>query len=144
MPQTIAACLMLLIASTLLHFEVLGLLNTHLPRLQVPDRFKVLVVITGAFLAHAVEMLLYGATLYALVTWLDAGSLSGSAGASWPSCLYFSAETYTSLGFGDLTPVGPVRLLAGAEALNGLLLVAWSASFTYLSMERFWRPDKAR
>ncbi|MEZ5703555.1 MAG: potassium channel family protein [Burkholderiaceae bacterium] len=98
----------------------------------------------GAFLAHAIEMLMYGATLYALVTWLAAGSLAGSAGASWLSCLYFSAETYTSLGFGDLTPVGPVRLLAGTEALNGLLLVAWSASFTYLSMERFWKPDKAR
>ena len=144
MPQTIAACLLLLISSTLLHFEVLGLLNSRLPGLQVPDRFKVLVVIMGAFLAHAVEMLMYGATLYALVTWLAAGSLAGSAGASWLSCLYFSAETYTSLGFGDLTPVGPVRLLAGTEALNGLLLVAWSASFTYLSMERFWRPDKTR
>jgi hypothetical protein len=144
MPQTIAACLLLLISSTLLHFEVLGLLNSRLPSLQVPDRFKVLVVIMGAFLAHAVEMLMYGATLYALVTWLAAGSLAGSAGASWLSCLYFSAETYTSLGFGDLTPVGPVRLLAGTEALNGLLLVAWSASFTYLSMERFWRPDKSR
>ena len=52
--------------------------------------------------------------------------------------MYFSAETYTSLGFGDLTPNGPVRLLAGVEALNGLLLIGWSASFTYISMERFW------
>ena len=27
---------------------------------------------------------------------------------------------------------------AGVEALNGLLLIGWSASFTYLAMERYW------
>lgn len=140
MPQTIAACLLLLVASTLLHYEALGYLNSRLPGWRIPRRFKVVVVILGAFCAHAIEMALYGGTLYALVTWLGAGQLSGSSGTSWLSCLYFSAETYTSLGFGDLTPIGPVRLLAGTEALNGLLLVAWSASFTYLSMERFWQP----
>jgi len=48
-----------------------------------------------------------------------------------------------ALGFGDLTPVGPVRLLAGVEALNGLLLIGWSASFTYISMERFWQTVEA-
>lgn len=142
MPQTIAACLLLIITSTLLHYEILGHLNQRLPRWPLPDRSKVVAVILGAFVAHAIEMALYGGTLYALITWLGAGQLSGSGSHSWLSCLYFSAETYTSLGFGDLTPVGPVRLLAGVEALNGLLLVAWSASFTYLSMERFWPPGK--
>ena len=37
-----------------------------------------------------------------------------------------------------ILPVGPVRLVAGAEALNGLLLIGWSASYAYLAMERFW------
>ena len=34
--------------------------------------------------------------------------------------------------------VGELRLLAGVEALNGLLLIGWSASYTYIAMERFW------
>jgi hypothetical protein len=38
-----------------------------------------------------------------------------------------------------VTPYGSVRLLAGVEALNGLLLIAWSASFLYLEMERYWK-----
>ena len=42
---------------------------------------------------------------------------------------------------GDLTPSGPMRLLAGVEALNGLLLIGWSASYIYISMERFWSRD---
>jgi hypothetical protein len=27
------------------------------------------------------------------------------------------------------------------EALAGFVLITWSASFTYLEMEKFWRAD---
>jgi len=132
------ACALLLVGTTLLHYEVLRALNTGLPALGIPNRSKLLVVILVTFLAHATEMAMYGGALYLLVTWLGVGNLSGTTGFSLTTYMYFSAETYTSLGFGDLTPTGPVRLLAGIEALNGLLLIGWSASFTYISMERFW------
>lgn len=132
------ACALLVVLTSFLHYEVLRGLHTSLPRLRIPNRSKLLVVILAAFLVHALEMALYGGALYGLVVWAQAGSLSGSAGFSLATCLYFSAETYTSLGFGDLTPVGPLRMLAGVEALNGLLLIGWTASFTYISMERFW------
>ncbi|MGE5242209.1 MAG: ion channel [Bacteroidota bacterium] len=46
--------------------------------------------------------------------------------------------TYTSLGLGDVYPLGDLRLIAGIESLIGLLMIAWSASFTYLMMEKFW------
>ncbi len=35
-----------------------------------------------------------------------------------------------------------MRIVAGIEALTGLLLIAWSASFTYLTMERLWSPPQ--
>lgn len=139
----IIACALLIVSSTVLHYEALRIMNAALPLLGIPNRTKLLVVMGGSFLAHAIEIALYGAALYILVRHLHAGELSGTAGFSLASCLYFSAETYTSLGFGDLTPTGPVRLLAGAEALNGLLLIGWSASFTYISMERFWSVGAA-
>jgi hypothetical protein len=141
MLTVIAICGLLVVLTSVLHYEVLRGLNAALPPLPVPRRAKVLVVIVAAFVAHAAEMAIYGVALYVLIAHLDAGTLSGSAGLSLTSCLYFSAETYTSLGFGDLTPTGPVRLLAGVEALNGLLLIGWSASFTYISMEKFWSAD---
>jgi hypothetical protein len=35
-----------------------------------------------------------------------------------------------------------VRLLTGIEALTGLIMIGWSASFTYLFMNKHWeRPD---
>ena len=52
--------------------------------------------------------------------------------------VYFSAACYTSLGLGDMYPSGMLRMLTGAEALVGLLMIAWSGSFTYLAMEKFW------
>ncbi len=132
------ACLLLVALTTLVHYEILGGLSRRLPALAIPARTKLLVVMFLAFAAHALEIGLYGATLYALVQYLGLGSLSGPGGFSLSTCLYFSAETFTSLGFGDVIPAGPIRLLAGAEALNGLLLIGWSASYAYLAMERFW------
>jgi len=132
------ASLFLIALTTLIHYEVLRAMHGILPRLAIPQRTKVLVVIFGAFAAHFVEIATYGAALYVLIRYVGAGQLSGGLPFSFENCLYFSAETYTSLGFGDLTPTGPLRLLSGVEALNGLLLIGWSASFTYIAMERFW------
>jgi len=139
MLDVIIACGLLIAATTVIHYEALRSLNAILPSLAIPNRPKLLVVISVAFFAHAIEMTVYAMAMFLLVAYFGAGSLSG-AHFSLISCLYFSAETYTTLGFGDLTPVGPVRLIAGVEALNGLLLIGWSASYTYIAMERFWNP----
>ena len=132
-------CGFLVVTTTFMHYEALRWLKTGLLVLKMPERAKLVIVILIAFVVHAAEIALYGGTLYALITGSDVGTLQGTTEFSLGACMYFSAETYTSLGFGDLTPVGPIRLLAGVEALNGLLLIGWSASFVYLSMEQFWR-----
>ena len=140
MLTVIVTSLGLIALTTLIHYEVLRGLHVGLPRLRIRVRAKLLVVIFVAFVAHAVEILLYAAATFALIHFLDVGELSGEKATTFLECLYFSAETYTSLGLGDIAPLGPVRLLAGVEALNGLLMIAWTASFTYLSMEKFWSP----
>ena len=131
-------CLTLVSLTTLLHYEALGLLNRILPRLQVRPRARLVGVILGTFVSHVLQMLLYGLAFYVLVQILRLGQLAGAQQLSLRSCMYFSMENYTSLGFGDIVPHGPVRMLVGIEALNGLLLIGWSASYTYLAMDRFW------
>ena len=135
----ILSCALLLALTALIHYEVLRGMHLVLPKLKIRVRTKLLLAILIAFIAHALEIVLYGVTLFALIHFMDVGSLSGAGETTFLECLYFSAETYTSLGMGDVTPEGPVRLVAGVEALNGLLLIAWSASFLYLSMEKYWR-----
>ena len=53
-------------------------------------------------------------------------------------CVYYSFITYTSLGFGDIIPTDYLRFITGIEGLTGLLLIAWTASFVYVQMQRFW------
>jgi hypothetical protein len=140
----VLACLAVMVITTVIHYEVLGALNDRLPALKVPDRSKLLVVMVVAFLAHLLEMAVWGVALFLIVHHADVGGLRGDVPLTLLNCIYFSAETYTSLGFGDVRPDGHLRLMVGMEALNGLLLIAWSASFTYLSMERFWSSRKPR
>jgi len=139
----ILACLVIIAVNTVIHYEVLRVLNDALPRLHIPARPKLLVVIFATFGAHLLEMVVWGVALFMIVGFPSVGGLTGKVPITLMNCIYFSAETYSSLGFGDVTPVGHMRLLVGVEALNGLLLVAWSASFAYLSMERFWSLGKA-
>ncbi len=35
-----------------------------------------------------------------------------------------------------------VRLLLAIEALTGLILIAWTASFLFVAMERTWRERR--
>jgi hypothetical protein len=137
-------CVLLIAATTLIHYEALRVLNTRLLTLHIPDRSKLLVVIFAAFAAHLVEIAVYAVAVYGLVEHLDVGALHGAKHYSFLNYLYFSAETYTTLGFGDLTPSGPIRLLAGIESLNGLLLIGWTATSTYVAMERFWTTGDQR
>lgn len=136
-----AFCIMLLVFTTVIHYEVLRALAVGLPRMGMPARAKLIVVIFGAFFAHALEIVLYALCVYGLVRYGGLGTLSDSSRFTLNVCLYFSTETYTSLGYGDVVPGGNLRLLAGVEALNGLLLIGWSASYTYIAMERFWSDD---
>jgi hypothetical protein len=69
----------------------------------------------------------------------NAGAMSGVAHTPFFDAIYLSAVTFSTVGFGDLAPVGPIRFVSGTEALTGFILITWSASFLYLEMEQFWR-----
>lgn len=139
--------LLLVATATLLHYEVLQGLYRRLGGWSVPARPKVLVVMLGCFVAHVTEIGLYGVGYWWLVEHAGHGGFIGTAVAprvTLTECLYFSGATYTSLGLGDLAPIGPLRLLATMQALHGLLLIGWTASFLYISMERFWSARHGR
>lgn len=138
MPIVASVCALLVVLTTGIHYEVLRGLSAGLPILRIPSRAKLVVVVLAAFFAHAAEILLYALAVFALIRYAHLGMLGEPGRFSLNAALYFSAETYTSLGYGDVIPVGELRLLAGVEALNGLLLIGWSASYTYIAMERFW------
>lgn len=99
---------------------------------------RIVSVMVLLFVAHMLQIGIYALFYAAAEHWWALGTYSGVALADPLDYFYFSATTYTSLGIGDIAPVGHVRFLAGVEALNGLLLIAWSASFLYALMNRLW------
>lgn len=95
------------------------------------------------FIIHITNIWLYAGVYFLLENYAGLGRIAGNGGSGLTfehffDCLYFSTVTYTSLGLGDLFPTLQLRMLAGAEVLNGLLMIGWTISFTYLTMEKFW------
>ena len=130
---------LLVLATVMIHYEGLRLVSGALPRLTIAPRLRIAVVIGGAFVAHTIEIWLYGIVYAVVADRFDLGFLAGKdVKGDFMEYVYFSTVTYTSLGLGDVWPHGPIRLIAGVEALNGLILIGWTASFTYLAMTRFW------
>lgn len=127
-------------AAVLVHYEGLNLLSRWLMRRHESQRRrKVLYGIFGVLALHVAEIWIFGLTAWALLQMPSTGSVSGAHALGLLDAVYLASATYTTLGFGDLAPVGPIRFLAGTMALTGFVLVTWSASFTYLEMSRHWR-----
>lgn len=138
MVVTIALALTLVVLSVIIHYEVLRATSLLIPRLSISPRSRILVVIAGVFTAHIVEICLYTIAFIVMHSELAMGSVDGVVDGKVADFFYFSLTSYTTLGVGDLVPHGPLRIIAGIEALNGFVLIGWSGSFTYLSMEKLW------
>jgi len=132
------ASAVLVFSVVLIHYELLRAVSAWLPHIALPPRPRILVVIAVAFAAHTIEVWLYAMAYYLLSDHFGIGHFGGQFQGDFSEYLYFSTVTYTTVGFGDVYPLGALRLMAGVESLVGLLMIAWSASFTYLAMERFW------
>jgi hypothetical protein len=124
-----------------IHYEALRMAASYLlPRMQIVSRrAHVTVGVIACMAAHTIEIWAF-AGAYWLLSWtgLNMG-FADNYRRSFIDYLNFSAESYTSLGFGDAEMLSlDMRLLAGIEALTGLVLIAWSASFTYFVMAQYW------
>jgi len=124
-----------------LHYEVLQQLNRRMPHWRLPRHPRVLILIFCILATHIAEIWLFGLTTYALVRMPGIGGIIGAESVQLLDAVYLSATTYSTLGYGDLVPTGPIRFLFGTEAIVGLVMMAWSASFAYLEMARFWKGD---
>lgn len=137
----IATCIGLVVATTLMHYESLRIISATIPRVTNRGRLRVLISLFAMFIAHMLEIAIYAIAYYLLQDEFGLGNFGGHFSDTFSTFLYFSAETFTSVGFGDIYPTGPLRMVCGLEALNGLLLIGWSASFTFIYMEHFWRVN---
>ncbi len=55
--------------------------------------------------------------------------------------VYFAFVNYTTLGYGDVTPVARWRLLGPMTAMNGVLLFGWSTAVIFQVLRRTMLSD---
>lgn len=128
----------LMIAITLFHYFVLRWLSSGMSRISMAATTRILVIIFTVFTTHIIQIVIYAVAFAVSDRLLSLGDFGGRAVETPLDYLYFSIVSYTSLGLGDSYPIEHLRFLTGVESLNGLLLIAWSASFIYLAMGRLW------
>lgn len=95
-----------------------GLRRTARPR----SHLMAVMVATAVVLmvAHTLEV----------VVWAGAYAIVGAAPAG-SDLLYFAFVNYTTLGYGDITPVQAWRLNGPMTAMNGILMFGWSTALLF-------------
>ncbi|MEL6877519.1 MAG: potassium channel family protein [Pseudomonadota bacterium] len=140
----IVIALVLVAATIAIHYEVLRITSTRLTHIHLPPRMRIIIILVAALGSHMTHILIYAVAFMWMEQWGGFGSIEGPNGHAFDDAFYFSITSYTTLGIGDLFPTGNLRILSGIEALNGLVMVGWTASMTYIYMEKFWHlQDKA-
>ena len=141
MVATLFINIVLIGAAVVFHYEMLRALSLVIPKLDVKHRLRVVIGVFGTICAHIVEICLFGLAFYLMVRVGGFGTLQGNFDGSLTDSIYFSFTNYTTVGYGDIEPVGSIRFVAGIEAITGLSLITWSASFMFMEMTRFWEDE---
>jgi hypothetical protein len=128
---------MLVAICVLLHYEALRFLGRTLGA-HVHKRIGVLLVMLGLLLTHFLEIWIFAIAYIFVEQRPGYGHIAGIRNGNIFDYFYYSSISYTTVGFGELVPIGAIRMLTAAESLAGLALITWSASFTFLAMQRFW------
>ena len=133
MLSKLALAFLVMAACVVVHATVIGWLLRRLRAAPNPGtRFWPLTGVcirlaAWIILAHLIEVLLW-ALLY----------LFDPEIPNLEAAFYFSAVTYTTTGYGDVVLSPQWRMVAGIEALTGILMCGWSAAFFFAVLTRLY------
>ena len=97
------------------------------------SKFRTLLIQTGGFLLilNFLQSFIWALTFYLHPNITEFETLE--------KAVYFSLVTFTTLGYGDITMESGHRILAGLEAINGVLLLGWSTTMMYSLVQLIMR-----
>ncbi|MGF1462164.1 MAG: ion channel [Maricaulaceae bacterium] len=88
---------------------------------EVPQRIeaaRILIVVLALLALHGVQIWLFAIAYSALDLF-----------ETFEASLYFSASSFSTVGYGDVVLGPPWRLLGAIESAAGFLLIGWSTAF---------------
>lgn len=83
--------------------------------------------VIGFVIAHLIEIMI----------WALAYRLTGEL-RDLEEAIYFSAITFATIGYGDVTLEGKWRLASALEGVNGILLFGWTTAFLFKVSAVLW------
>jgi hypothetical protein len=122
------------LSNLVIHAFLIGFIASTLREVANTDRsfpgflqYMLVIVTTGILLVigHFSECLVWAYTY----KWVGAAP-------STHDLIYFAAVNYTTLGYGDITPIKAWHLLGPLTALNGAMLIGWSTAVVYDLLQR--------
>lgn len=123
------------LASVGIHYEEL-LLASAVTR-RVPGTHRIEVAIVIVLFAHVIEVVVFAVGWTALLG--ATGEAITLANPDFGDLFYVSGACYTSLGFGDIVPLDRAgQVFSVIEAVTGLVMIAWTSSFTFFQMRHNW------
>jgi len=141
---TVAVTAGCIVACVVLHYECLNLLSRRLPLPKGRHRPRIVILIFSILAVHITEIWIFGGGYYFLLQmqFEGQGALVGNVEMNLLDCVYYSAMVFTTVGFGDILPTGALRFMTGTEAIAGLTFITWSASYTFLFMQKAWSFER--
>ncbi|WP_297105513.1 ion channel [uncultured Devosia sp.] len=140
---SLLASVVLLAASVLLHYNVMIWTRSRLSGSGLRRPTGALVGMFALVAAQLIAVLIYALAYFGLGLWGGLGSLAGQIEGGFIDPLYFSLMSYTTLGVGDIYPLGGFRIISGVEALNGFAMIGWTASFAYTLFRDGWHEPSS-
>jgi uncharacterized membrane protein len=128
----------IVIVVVVIHNEALLRLSGLLSRMRQSHHFRLITGVLGVLGTHTLQVWIFAVAFYLMHHAESWGELTGNFNGSLLDCVYFSFTNFTTLGYGDIEALGVLRFLTGIEALTGLVLITWSASFLFVEMQRYW------
>jgi hypothetical protein len=123
------------------HLVALNMISAYLHKRQPVRHDHIGLAVIGAIFAHLVEIWVFSIAIRLLLASGHAGHFEGSIEQEHRDFFYLSAATYTSLG-SEILPRGDLRVFLAVEAITGLVLITWTASFLFLVMQRNWEQRR--
>ena len=97
-----------------------------------------ILILTSSFL---ISLHLVQASIWALLYLLLPGVTEFQ---TFEKAVYFSLVTFTTLGYGEITIESGNRILAGLEAVNGIILIGWSTAFMFFVYQEIQKVGKQK
>jgi hypothetical protein len=136
---TLALSIVIVVLTILVNYEVLNIVWKHIPKIEKSPRKCIVYIMLAILAGHTFAVWIYGFGYLMIAEIFYKEALIEQGFDGFIQYLFASAQIYSSFGGAELFSLGTMRFLASIEALNGIVMVAWTFSLTYVVIDKTWQ-----